>query len=265
MSHGPLLDVQDVERSFGGVKALQRMNLTVQPGESAALIGPNGSGKSTLVNVISRMVDVEKGSVVIDGVEVSRVRASSIASHGVARTFQHVRLVPELTLRENAASGGLHQQLARRGGRLRSWVAGAARWTSDPAGVEAALDLMEVPLELRDRVPGAASYAAQRHTEVARALVSEPRLLMLDEPVAGMNPAEVGTFLRLMRKINEAGIATLLIDHNIDFVMKAATNVTVINRGQRIASGSADSVRRDPAVVEAYLGARHAAPEGRSQ
>lgn len=261
MSDVPLLDVRGVERSFGGVKALQKMDLSLEAGESAALIGPNGSGKSTLVNVISRMVDVEGGNVLIDGVDVTRERPHRIAARGVARTFQHVRLVPELTLRENASTGLLHKELSRRAGRLRAWGGRGVR-ANDRTAVDTALDMMEVPSALRDKLPGAAPYAAQRHTEVARALVSRPRMLLLDEPVAGMNPGEVAAFLRLMRTINASGIATLLIDHNIEFVMKAATTVTVINRGKQIASGPADLVRRDPAVIEAYLGARHAAPDG---
>jgi branched-chain amino acid transport system ATP-binding protein len=251
----PLLEVRDVERRFGGVKALNKMNLTLRAGEAAALIGPNGSGKSTLVNVISRMVDVDAGHVRIGGVDVTREHAHRVTARGVARTFQHVRLVPELTLRENVASGAVHRDLDRTGGRLLSWWRGTTPRTNRHE-IESALDMMLVPASVRDKTPDQVSYAVQRHTEVARALVSKPQMLLLDEPVAGMNPTEVATFLGLMRDINSGGIATLLIDHNIEFVMKAATTITVINRGEQIASGPVDVVRKDPVVIEAYLGSR---------
>ncbi|ALJ19246.1 ABC transporter ATP-binding protein [Microbacterium sp. No. 7] len=256
-SPAPLLEAVGVEVSFGGVRALQGMDLTLGHGESAALIGPNGSGKSTLVNVITRMVDVDSGTVRIGGVDVTRAKRHELISHGVARSFQHVRLIPELTLRENAEVGIAHRDLKRPLGEIRTWFGTGARRDAR-ATVDEALDLMEVPRTIRDRLPGQVPFAMQRLTEIARALVTRPKLLLLDEPVAGMNPAEVRSFLEAVRRINASGCATLLIEHNIDFVMRAATRVTVVNRGRRIAHGTADEVRRDPAVIEAYLGTRHA-------
>jgi ABC-type branched-subunit amino acid transport system ATPase component len=257
----PLLEVSGIERSFGGVRALRGMDLSVAQGECSALIGPNGSGKSTLVNVVTRMVDAEAGSVRLAGSDITRIRKHRVASQGVARTFQHVRLIPELTLRENAAAGAIHRGLRAFGSELRGFVNGRIK-RADHAAVEAALDLMEVPSRLRDRAPREVPFAVQRHTEMARAMASSPRLVLLDEPAAGMNPAEVKVLLRLVGAINEAGVAIVVIEHNMDFVMQAARTITVINRGARIAHGPAEEVRRDPAVIEAYLGTRRANGEG---
>jgi ABC-type branched-subunit amino acid transport system ATPase component len=252
----PILEVRGVERSFGGVRALQGMDLTLARGETSALIGPNGSGKSTLVNVITRMVDADRGTVFVDGVDVTHVRRDLIARHGVSRTFQHIRLIPELTLRENAAAGAVFRDLARPGGELRSWATSFRGARSALAAADEALDLMEVPRAARERTPRAAPFALQRQTEMARALAGRPKVVLLDEPGAGMNPAEVAVLLRLLGAIRGEGIAVLLIDHNMDFVMRAAGRIAVLNRGVRIAFGDADEVRRDPAVIEAYLGSQ---------
>jgi len=206
------------------------------------------------------MVDAEGGTIRVGGVDVTRERPYRMASHGVTRTFQHIRLIPELTLRENAALGTVYRDVGRFAGEVRSWLSGRVRH-ADHAAAEEALDMMEIPLAVRDSTPRAVSLAIQRQTEIARAISSSPRLVLLDEPAAGMNPAEVKVLLRLLRSINDRGIATLLIDHNIEFVIQAATNVTVINRGTRIASGSADVVRRDSKELAAYLGTR-GAPRG---
>lgn len=256
VSSRPVLEVRDVSLSFGGVHALRGMSLSIADGESAALIGPNGSGKSTLVNVITRMVDPDRGSVLIGGSDITREKPHRIASHGVARTFQHLRLVPELTLRENVAAA---TAVRGRGGpfdELRAWFGAHGSGNAAATKADSALDLMEVPAGVRDQYPASVPFALQRQTEMARAIVAGPRIALFDEPAAGMNPAEVVMLLRLLRAIHSTGTATLLIDHNIEFVMEAAKHVTVINRGEQIAAGTADEVRRDPAVIEAYLGAQ---------
>jgi ABC-type branched-subunit amino acid transport system ATPase component len=253
----PVLEVDDVTLSFGGVHALRAMNLTVATGESAALIGPNGSGKSTLVNVISRMIDPASGAVRINGTDITRERCHRVAGLGIARTFQHVRLVPELTLRENVAAGAVFHTLGGPVSELRTWFM-PRNAKLDATATDSALDLMEVPAAQRDNHPRSVSFALQRQTEMARAMAGSPKIVLLDEPAAGMNPSEVLTLLRLLGNIHETGAATVLIDHNMDFVMQAAKRVTVINRGERIAFGTADEVRRDPAVIEAYLGAQRA-------
>lgn len=255
-SEAPLLEVVGAELSFGGVRALQGIDLAVARGESAALIGPNGSGKSTLVNVITRMIDLDSGTVRVAGSDVTRIRRHELIGHGVARSFQHVRLIPELTLHENAEVGITHDDLKRPLGELRTWF-GPRTKRQAGAVVDEALDVLEVPRDARDLLPSQVPFVLQRLTEIARALVTEPRLLLLDEPVAGMNPAEVLDFQRTVGRINESGCAILLIEHNIDFVMTVASSITVINRGKRIAHGTADSIRRDPEVIEAYLGVRH--------
>ena len=257
----PILEVSGVDRSFGGVKALQGMDLTLEAGETSALIGPNGSGKSTLVNVITRMVDAERGTIRVGGVDVTHEKRHRMARHGVARTFQHIRLIPELSLRENAAAGAVFHAIARPGAEVRLWAGARRGGRAARAAADAALDLMEVPVSARESSPREVPFALQRQTEMARALAGGPRLVLLDEPAAGMNPAEVAVLLRLLRAIADTATATLLIDHNIEFVMQASERITVINRGMQIASGKAEVVRHDPAVIEAYLGAQRAKRE----
>jgi branched-chain amino acid transport system ATP-binding protein len=259
----PILQVDHVSRSFGGVKALSDVSLEVAAGESAALIGPNGSGKSTLVNVITRMVDAESGTIRVAGADVTHERRHLMASRGVGRTFQHVRLMPDLTLRENALAGALSPLVLTSWGSVKRWFRGGAAARAAFAAADAALDLMEVSTALRERSPREVSFAIQRRTEIARALAASPKIVLLDEPAAGMNPTEVNELSGLLRAIRDSlGAAILLIDHNMEFVMGTSETVTVINRGVRIAHGSAESVRNDPAVIEAYLGVKGAADRG---
>ncbi|WP_454688918.1 ABC transporter ATP-binding protein [Achromobacter aloeverae] len=253
----PILQVDQVRRSFGRVKALDGVDFEVNAGEMVGLLGPNGSGKSTLVNVITRMIDAQSGSVRVDGADITRVRAHLIADHGVGRTFQRLRLTEELTLQENAATGLLFRHERPAGALLRLWCDTGAVRRRALAAASDALDLMAVPPSERARLPRETPFAIQRRTEIARALVGGPKLVLLDEPAAGMNPAEVAELAVLLETANrELGVAIVLIEHNMELVMRMAQRITVINRGVRIACGTTSEIRNDPAVIEAYLGTR---------
>ncbi|MFT4067819.1 ABC transporter ATP-binding protein [Paraburkholderia sp.] len=257
---GPLLSVEQVRLSFGGVKALAGVDFDVRAGEIVGLLGPNGSGKSTLVNVITRMVDPDAGRVTFDGADITHVRPYRVADRGIGRTYQRVRLTEELTLRENAAAGMLFRYQRRFGALTRLWFDARASNHAACAAADEVLDLMKVPESLRASLPKAVPFSMQRRTEIARALVASPKLVLLDEPAAGMNPAEVDEFATLLTAANRRfGVAIVLIEHNMDFVMRMVERITVINRGARIACGTTDEVRNDPAVIEAYLGARREA------
>ncbi|MFT3819316.1 MAG: ABC transporter ATP-binding protein [Rubrivivax sp.] len=253
----PVLAVQQVQRRFGGVQALAGVDFEVGAGQLVGLIGPNGSGKSTLVNVITRMIDADAGRVVVDGRDITHVRPHLVADLGVARTYQRLRLTGELSLRENAASGALFRLQRATAGLARLWLdLGSPRRTVF-AAADAALDLMKVPAAMRDRLPKEVPFSLQRRTEIARALVASPKVVLLDEPAAGMNPAEVAELGQLLIAArSQLGVAIVLIEHNMEFVMRVVERITVINRGQRIAFGTPHEIRNDPAVVEAYLGTR---------
>ncbi|MGE4238837.1 ABC transporter ATP-binding protein [Ramlibacter sp.] len=253
----PILQVEQVHRRFGGVKALAGVDFEVNAGELVGLIGPNGSGKSTLVNVITRMIDSDAGRVVVDGADLTRVAPHRVADFGVARTYQRLRLNPELTLQENAATGVLYRHQRPFASALRLWFDVRSTRDAALAQADAALDLMKVPAAVRGKLPKEVPFSLQRRTEIARALVAKPKVVLLDEPAAGMNPAEVVELGELLAAANrQLGVTVVLIEHNMEFVMRVVQRITVINRGERIATGTPAEIRNNPAVVEAYLGTR---------
>jgi branched-chain amino acid transport system ATP-binding protein len=250
-----LLEVRDVSLAFGGVKALTDVSIDVQPGTVTAVIGPNGAGKTSLYNVISGFYRPQKGSVFFDGGDVTTVKPHQRAGLGLARTFQNIALFRGLTVLENIKLGAHHR--LRTGLLSAVWYLGrAAREESELRREieERIIDLLHLA-DWRDAPVSALSYGLQKRVELARALAMRPRLLMLDEPVAGMNREEKDDMSRYILDVREQwDVTVLLIEHDIGMVMDLSDRIHVLNFGCRLASGSPQEVAADPAVIEAYIG-----------
>ncbi len=250
-----LLALRRLSRHYAGIAAVDRVDLDVPGGGVHALIGPNGAGKTTLFNLISGLVAPSAGTIVLDGTDVTRRGPEVRARLGIARTFQNIRIFGAMTALENVLTG-LHPRFASGLGAvlvgLRR-VRREERQALDRAGEALAL----VGLQRLAGAPAATlSYGDARRLEIARAIAGAPRLLLLDEPAAGMNPAETMALAALVRLIAQAGTTVLLVEHDMRFVMGLADSVTVLNFGRCIFHGAAEAARRDPAVIEAYLGRR---------
>ena len=255
----PLLDVQALTMSFGGLRALDGVSLRVQPGEVVALIGPNGAGKTTFFNCITGIYRPSGGDIFVTPPGRKRRRLNGLKTHqvtaqGLARTFQNIRLFPGMTVLENVMIG---RHCRSRAGILGAVLRGRRTRTEERHIVQTSYAVLE-RVGLADEVDTLARnlpYGAQRRLEIARALATEPFLLLLDEPAAGMNPKETDDLEALIRRIlREGGISILLIEHDMRMVMRLADRIYVMDSGERIAAGTAAEVSRDPVVIQAYLG-----------
>jgi branched-chain amino acid transport system ATP-binding protein len=248
-----LLAARGLTRRYAGLVALDSVDLDVPEGGAHAIIGPNGAGKSTLFDVLSGLVPPSAGVVAFGGADITRLPADRRASLGLARTFQRVRLFGGMTLLENALVG-LHPRLQTS---LLATIARTPRFRRGErlavARAREALALVGLQSRQDDRAASLA-YGDQRRLEIARAMAGNPRLLLLDEPAAGMNPAETVALSSLLRRIVAAGTTILLVEHDMHFVMGLSDSVTVLNFGRRIFSGTPAEARADPGVIEAYLG-----------
>jgi branched-chain amino acid transport system permease protein len=252
---GPLLAVSDLTVRFGGLVALRSVELSVPAQAVVALIGPNGSGKSTLFNVVTGVVPAGRGSIRFAGEEIGRLRPHAILERGVARTFQNIRLFPNLTVLENVMIG-MHARLDA--GPVGALLRLPANRREEAAAREHAREILSLfgnrLLPRADHLAASLSYANRRRTEIARALATQPKLLLLDEPTAGMNPAETLELADQIQSLNRNGLTILLIEHKLDVVAMLADRVIVLDHGEKIAEGPPEAVRRDEEVIRAYLG-----------
>ena len=260
MSHppsSPLLELQNISLSFKGVKAITDLSFAVAPGEICALIGPNGAGKSSLLNIINGVYRPQSGLIRFDRVEQRSMRPHAAAELGIARTFQNIALFKGMSVLDNVLTG---RNLKRRS----SWIeqalrVGRAAGEDDRqrAAAERVIEFLRIQ-PWRDAIVGRLPYGLQKRVELARALAAEPRLLLLDEPMAGMNAEEKAEMSRFIVEVNrEYGTTVVLIEHDIGVVMGISDHVVVLDYGRKIGDGPPEQVRRDPEVIAAYLGTRH--------
>jgi branched-chain amino acid transport system ATP-binding protein len=244
----PRLALSDVAISFGGIRALNDISLEVLPGQIVGIIGPNGAGKTTTFNIITGAYRPGKGEVRLDGEAVTAKPSHLIARAGIARTFQNIRLFGEMTVWEHLLVAQPHHDFPLR--RLLP-----TRWANPQALLRAQEILEFLKLEdVRDRVARSLPYGLQRRVEMARAIAARPKLLLLDEPVAGMNHDEADEIRQLMLKLRDGGLSILLIEHDMTFVMNLCDYLYVLDFGVMIAHGLPNEVRANPAVLDAYLG-----------
>ena len=250
----PILECSHLGIDFGGLTAVNEFNITVGRTEIAGLIGPNGAGKTTVFNLLTKVYQPTRGTILLDGLDTHGKTPAQINRMGIARTFQNIRLFNNLSVEDNVKIG-LHNQ------EKYSMFSGILRlpkyWRQEKAAHERALELLSIfdMQDLADHQAGSLPYGAQRRLEIVRALATNPSLLLLDEPAAGMNPSETAELMESIVKIRDTfQIAIMLIEHDMSLVMGICEGICVLNFGQIIAKGTAEEIQSNPTVIEAYLG-----------
>jgi len=257
----PLLQTTNVVKRFGGLVAVNKMNVALEQGQIASIIGPNGAGKTTFFNTLTGIYAPEEGEILFNGHSLLGLRPDQVAERGIARTFQNIRLFGSMTVIENILVG-MHTRLRQSGVdalfRNKAFYAEEADAERKAKELMTYVGLRNVGNELARNLP----YGGQRRIEIARALAAEPTLLLLDEPTAGMNPNETEAAIKLFRRIrDDKAITVLLIEHDMRVVMNISERISVMDYGEKIAEGTPAEIRRNQRVIEAYLGREAAASQ----
>ena len=250
----PILDVRELGIDFGGLTAVDGFNLMIGRNEITGLIGPNGAGKTTVFNLLTNVYQPTRGSILIDGMPTAGKKTYQVNRMGVARTFQNIRLFKDLSVIDNIKVG-LHESMKYN--LASSLIRLPNYWKEEKKCTERALELLDIfhMADLANVQAGSLPYGAQRRLEIMRALATSPKLLLLDEPAAGMNPNETDELMQTVRSVRDQfGIAILLIEHDMNFVMGLCEEITVLDYGRVIARGDGKAIRNNPKVIAAYLG-----------
>lgn len=257
----PVLETHHLGIEFGGLKAVDDLDITIGKTEIAGLIGPNGAGKTTVFNLLTKVYQPTMGTILLNGKDTTGLNTVSINKAGIARTFQNIRLFANQTVEDNVKIG-LHNSM--KDNMFSDILRLPSYWREEKKAHERAMELLSIfDMEIYANYPaGSLPYGAQRRLEIVRALATNPCLLLLDEPAAGMNPSETAELMENIRKIRDTfGIAVLLIEHDMSLVMGICEGIIVLNYGRIIAKGTPEEIQNDPTVIEAYLGKKHDAEE----